>query len=604
MCGFIGVVSKEKIDNTLLLESNKIQICRGPDELNNFSKTITFDGSESSYNSAFIFNRLAIQDLTFTGSQPMYSDKYNTLILFNGEIFNHNELREMLKKEEVSFDSDSSDTEVLLMGLSKYGESFIKKVIGQFSIFFIDYDKNIFLLIRDRLGQKPLFVFEDDKDVVFSTNLKSLAKYSNESEISEESIIDYIEYGVVPSPNTIFKNIKKLEPGELYKYQLTETLFNKQQYTYWNPQEYIDEKKYSNDVFFNLVRDAIELRADADVPVASFLSGGLDSTYIVKTLNELKKKNQAYTVSFNNQKYDEKKWAQIVTKKLNINSKIIDFKLEDIEKEVQNAISSLDEPYSDPSLIPSFLITSKIADDFKVAISGDGGDEIFIGYERIFRTLNGRKYSNLIIQTIFNCYPYLFGTGTRILSRSNKKSAAYKSFLSDFKLKKKIFSKKTGNFDLSDLWITDTSDLKNCLMSDFKFFLSEMMLLKIDRTSMANSLEVRSPFVDHRIIEYILSVNLEEYLKIGRKALLKDALKDTFSSDFINRKKMGFVFDIENWIFDSKDVANTISEGYIKNNLSENILKNLTRFRTKVNAQRLWKIYIFEKYLSEYNSKS
>lgn len=129
-----------------------------------------------------------------------------------------------------------------------------------------------------------------------------------------------------------------------------------------------------------------------------------------------------------------------------------------------------------------------------------------------------------------------------------------------------------------------------------------MMLLKIDRTSMANSLEVRSPFVDHRIIEYILSVNLEKYLETGRKSLLKDALKHTFSSDFINRKKMGFVFDIENWIFDSKDVANTIDEGYIKNNLSKNILKNLTRFRTKVNAQRLWKIYIFEKYLSEHNS--
>jgi asparagine synthase (glutamine-hydrolysing) len=602
MCGFIGVVSKEKIDDTHLLESNKIQICRGPDELKKFSKKITFEATESSYNSTFIFNRLAIQDLTFMGSQPMYSDKFNTLLLFNGEIFNHNELREMLKKEEISFDSNSSDTEVLLMGLSIYGESFIEKVIGQFSIFFIDYDKNILLLIRDRLGQKPLFVFEDDKDIVFGTNLKSLATYTNTFEISEESIIDYIEYGIVPSPNTIFKNIKKLQPGELYKYQLTESHFNKQQYTYWKPEDFIDEKKFSNDVFFDLVRDAIELRADADVPVASFLSGGLDSTYIVKTLNDLKKKNQAYTVSFDNQKYDEKKWAQIVTKKLNINSKIIDFKLEDIEKEVQNAISSLDEPYSDPSLIPSFLITSKIADDFKVAISGDGGDEIFIGYERIFRTLNGRKYSNLLIQMLFNYYPYFFGTGNKILSRSNKKSEAYKSFLSDFKLRKKIFSNKTGNFNISDLWITDKSELKNCLLSDFKFYLSEMMLLKIDRTSMANSLEVRSPFVDHRIIEYILSVNLEKYLETGRKSLLKDALKHTFSSDFINRKKMGFVFDIENWIFDSKDVANTIDEGYIKNNLSKNILKNLTRFRTKVNAQRLWKIYIFEKYLSEHNS--
>ena len=602
MCGFIGVVSKEKIDDTHLLESNKIQICRGPDELKKFSKKITFEATESSYNSTFIFNRLAIQDLTFMGSQPMYSDKFNTLLLFNGEIFNHNELREMLKKEEISFDSNSSDTEVLLMGLSIYGESFIEKVIGQFSIFFIDYDKNILLLIRDRLGQKPLFVFEDDKDIVFGTNLKSLATYTNTFEISEESIIDYIEYGIVPSPNTIFKNIKKLQPGELYKYQLTESHFNKQQYTYWKPEDFIDEKKFSNDVFFDLVRDAIELRADADVPVASFLSGGLDSTYIVKTLNDLKKKNQAYTVSFDNQKYDEKKWAQIVTKKLNINSKIIDLKLEDIEKEVQNAISSLDEPYSDPSLIPSFLITSKIADDFKVAISGDGGDEIFIGYERIFRTLNGRKYSNLLIQMLFNYYPYFFGTGNKILSRSNKKSEAYKSFLSDFKLRKKIFSNKTGNFNISDLWITDKSELKNCLLSDFKFYLSEMMLLKIDRTSMANSLEVRSPFVDHRIIEYILSVNLEKYLETGRKSLLKDALKHTFSSDFINRKKMGFVFDIENWIFDSKDVANTIDEGYIKNNLSKNILKNLTRFRTKVNAQRLWKIYIFEKYLSEHNS--
>ena len=202
----------------------------------------------------------------------------------------------------------------------------------------------------------------------------------------------------------------------------------------------------------------------------------------------------------------------------------------------------------------------------------------------------------MLIKSIYRFYPYFFGSGANILSRSNKISTSYKSYLSDFKLKKYLFGNKNGHFDLNNTLLDVDSDLKSCLLSDYKFFLPEMMLLKIDRTSMKNSLEVRSPYVDHRLVEYMLSTNIFSYLDSYRKKFLKDILINDFDESFIDRKKMGFVFDIENWVFDNPDVEEVVSNGVLGKN-KNNLYKKLSKVKSIFNAQRIWKIYTLEKYL-------
>ena len=202
----------------------------------------------------------------------------------------------------------------------------------------------------------------------------------------------------------------------------------------------------------------------------------------------------------------------------------------------------------------------------------------------------------MLIKSIYRFYPYFFGSGANILSRSNKISTSYKSYLSDFKLKKYLFGNKNGHFDLNNTLLDVDSDLKSCLLSDYKFFLPEMMLLKIDRTSMKNSLEVRSPYVDHRLVEYMLSTNIFSFLDSYRKKFLKDILINDFDESFIDRKKMGFVFDIENWVFDNPDVEEVVSNGVLGKN-KNNLYKKLSKVKSIFNAQRIWKIYTLEKYL-------
>ncbi len=231
MCGFLGIISKDKINQDKLISCNRYQTCRGPDEF----KTSTGKTMEK-FNFSFAFNRLAIQDLSETGSQPMYSKKFNSLILFNGEIFNHDELRQLLKGKGASFQSKSSDTEVLLNGLSLYGKGFIEKLRGQFSIFFIDYKKNKFLLVRDRLGQKPLFYKKTNDSLIFSSNLKSIISYEENYEIDQNSLSDYIEYDVVPSPNTLFKNLYKLKPAEVISFTFSGDKIVSDSEIYWNPE--------------------------------------------------------------------------------------------------------------------------------------------------------------------------------------------------------------------------------------------------------------------------------------------------------------------------------------------------------------------------------
>ncbi len=601
MCGFLGKISNSPISLERLNKANIHNVCRGPDALkcetgrylkdSDFNKDVYFN---------FIFNRLSIIDLSDDAMQPMYSKNFSTWIMFNGEIYNHRKLKKILIENGVEFFTDHSDTEVLLNGISYFGLDFINSVIGQFSIMFYDEKINKMYLIRDRVGQKPLFYKFGSEEVVFGSNLKSVVSGLENVQILDRSLNDYINFGVIPSPNTLFKNIYKVEPGSYLEFDFNGTKYTKKEFKYWNIDNFIDNKTFKKEEFFEIYYSAVNLRLESDVPVANFLSGGIDSTSIIKAQNDNQsKKINTFSITNKNSKYDESFWIDQVHKKYNTNHISSDVSLNLTNEDILNSINIFDELYCDPSSVPSYILNREISREYKVAISGDGGDELLGGYKRFNFMLKTNTFNQKLIKNAFNLYPGFLGTGNKILKYSNNRKEAYSSYFSDSKLLKLLDLHSATKF--ADKFMSDGSGLyKDLLRTEYKFYLFEMMTTKVDRTSMANSVEVRSPFLDHRLIEYILKSQNSYFVNKDPKKILKDYLKSDFDESFLNREKQGFVFDLENWIFQNISfVKDEIKNGKIVNNLNPNILSKLSVNKSRINGLRIWKLFFLEKYLEQ-----
>ena len=590
MCGFIGKFSYDIIDVNSLEKCNSYIECRGPD-----SKVVHSSSSEL-LKYCFIFNRLSILDLAENANQPMVDEFSGNILMFNGEIFNHEELRKYLIKKGMNFKTSHSDTEVIIKGLIAEDIKFVQKLKGQFAIFYFDKNKNKAYLIRDRLGQKPLYFSTLNNSLVFGSNLKSLVKLNNSKDLDIKSLDEYLRYGVVSSPNTIFKNYYKVEPSQIIEVDFNNRTLEIRDSIYWDVEDSLDEKPFINEEFFEILNNSVKIRTQADVDIASILSGGLDSTAITKFIS--KSNNiDTFSVISDDKKYDESKWSYKVANKYKTQHKTISINSKISKKDIRESLDSLDEPYSDPSVIPSFKLYREISKHYKVAISGDGGDELLGGYKRTFMTLNNNPIPSGLLKTIYNIYPSFLGTGSYFLSKVKNKEESYQSTLSDDKFVKLLFSESIES--KKNIFLGREKNLyKALLISDYKFFLPEQMLFKVDRTSMANSLEVRSPFLDHELIEYIMS-HTANYLNLKRsKPILKDFLMNDFDKKFVERPKQGFVFDLESWIFDNLNFINdTFEDGSVVGNYFKNPTKKLSIYKSRVNALRIWKIYTLENYL-------
>ena len=601
MCGFLGKISNSPISLEQLNKANIHNVCRGPDALKcETGRHLKNSDLNNDIYFNFIFNRLSIIDLSESAMQPMYSKNFSTWIMFNGEIYNHRELKKILIENGVEFFTDHSDTEVLLNGISYFGLDFLNDVIGQFSIMFFDEKINKMYLVRDRVGQKPLFYMLDNKEVIFGSNLKSVVSGIENVQILDSSLNDYINFGVIPSPNTLFKNIYKVEPGSYLEIDLNGTKYTKKEVKYWNIDNFIDNRTFKKEEFFEIYYSAVNLRLESDVPVANFLSGGIDSTSIIKALNDNQsKKINTFSITNKNSKYDESFWIDQVHKKYDTNHISSDVSLNLTTEDILNSINIFDELYCDPSTVPSYILNREISREYKVAISGDGGDELLGGYKRFNFMLKTNTYNHKLIKNTFNLYPGFLGTGNKILKYSDNRKEAYASYFSDSKLLKLLNLKSTTKF--ADKFMSDDSGLyKDLLKTEYKFYLFEMMTTKVDRTSMANSVEVRSPFLDHRLIEYILKSQNSYFLNSDSKKILKDYLKPDFDESFLNREKQGFVFDLENWIFENISfVQDEIKKGKFIHDLNPNILSKLSVNKSRINGLRIWKLFFLEKYLEQ-----
>ena len=592
MCGFIGKISSFSHDIENLDKANEIILCRGPDSTKNISTNV--DG----YDVSLIFNRLSIIDLNENADQPMISDDQNYILMFNGEVYNHQELRKSLEKQ-VKFRTSHSDSEVVLNGLITQGISFVKKLRGQFSIFFLNKKENTCYLIKDRLGQKPLYYNLENNSITFGSNLKSLIKLNKNYVLDNENINEYFRYGAVAEDETIFKNYYKVLPSEIIKikWDVGSLGFEITNEKYWELESFIDENNFSTEKFFEILTESIEIRTNADVPVANFLSGGIDSTSIIKNLYDNNKNVNSFSVRFKDPKYDESNWSRMVAEKYKTNHKEVFLSSEINENIIHNSLSSLDEPYYDPSVVPSYVLSKEISNYYKVAISGDGGDELLGGYKRTMDSLKSKSFINNIISKLYNLYPPFLGTGNKFLSQSSNINTRYRSYLEDMNLLKLLeITPPRGGYVIN---IKDHyEDYKGLLLSDYGFYLPDMMMFKIDRTSMANSLEIRSPFVDHKLVEYIMSTK-SSYIDLNNsKNILKNYLSQDFSNEFINRNKQGFVFDIENWIFQNLNLVNeTLNAGKVNNYIPNNFALKVAKYKSRINSHRIWKLYVLNHYL-------
>ncbi len=602
MCGYIGKISSASINPLSIEENNKRIICRGPDETKKFyGKFQDLFTNDDLLNFNFTFNRLAILDLSTSASQPMINKDQNTILMFNGEIYNHSVLRKDLEKDGIKFISDHSDSEVVLNGLTYYGNSFVDKLIGQFSIAFYRSNSRNLTLIRDRVGQKPLFFANTQSDIVFGSNLTSVSNEFNSKKINKNSYIEFINYGVVPSPNTIYENVYKLKPGQILSFDINENSINSKSKIYWDPKEKTNELDFDENTFNNLVSDAIAIREEADVPVANFLSGGIDSTFIIKNMNDRNKQINSFSVVLKDKKYDERKWSNMVVNKYGTNHTEYELSSTDLDEFVFDSVKLFDEPYADPSTVPSYIITKLMSQAYKTSISGDGGDELIGGYVRTQSLLKKRNIFRNQFKYINFIYPKHLGSGNKFVRNSSSLMEAASSFFSDKNLLLHFGIEDTFTFENNYFNNTGTT-YKTLLGIEYSFFLSEMMMLKVDRTSMANSLEVRSPFVDHRLIEYVFSTKPNYLEKDNQKKLFKDYLSEDFNEEFLNRPKQGFVFNLEKWVYQNKAmVYEVITSNDIFKIFDEKKLDKLFKNISRINGLRIWRLFVLSNHIKSSN---
>lgn len=595
MCGFTGCFSFRNISSQDIDEGNKLAVCRGPDNQKNIS------GSED-INFDLWFNRLSIIDLNDNANQPMVSSSLNSLIMFNGEIYNSNKLRQKKELKNYDFKTSHSDTETLLAGLEISGIEFINNLEGQFSFIYWNKQEKKIFFVKDRLSQKPLYFNLNENTITFASNLKSILKILKNNHVNDNYIKQYIAYGVVFSPNTIFDNIHKVEPGHYLEIDYIDNIFKSTVNKYWQPFDFIENKKFSQEEFLDIFSESVEKRLVSDVPIASFLSGGLDSTSIVKKISELGDRVNTFSVVVDKSEINEESYIKEVVSKYNTNHSQIKVESSISSKNVFEALDCLDEPYGDPSIVPSFLLSKLISQDFKVAISGDGGDELLGGYSRMKNHLVKRSKLKNLYSKLYKTYPPLFGTGTRLKSFSNDFLEAHKSYIEDEKLVSLLFDTQI-NSQSGINFIEDKSLYKSVLINEYKYYLSEQMMFKVDRASMANSLEVRSPLVDNKLVEYILNTSHNYISKESQKLPLVDYLKEDFDSSFLNRPKQGFVFDYHTWVFENFNlISDIIDNSELNKYFHTNKIYMLNKFKTRINALRLWRIFVLANYLNSIKS--
>jgi len=587
LCGIVGHISKNsKIDLAQLELACESLKHRGPDGQG--AKMI-------SDRIGFGHTRLSFLDLGEQGAQPMTNNSKDVWISFNGEIYNYIELKEELK-EHYSF-KGTSDTEVLLAAYEHWGIAMLNKLKGMFAFALFDQSSSDLYLVRDHFGIKPLYYYLNENNLIFASELKALHEFKEfEKALDKSSFCDYFVYRYVPSPKTIWQNTYKLEPAH---YLVLDTVsFEIKQEEYWQLPN-VNEKPAAQELV-NYVGKALEKsvisHARADVPIGSFLSGGYDSSAIAYLLKKKNYKPKTFSIGFSEWDKSEDYFAKIVANHLGLeNKKIIadEHSLSLIDKMPE----VYDEPIADISIIPTYMVSALARKDVKAVMSGEGADELFGGYhwQKEYSTLNNPKKWISRLKNIFK-KPDSLSFYAKAMSMGNFDKEELQAMLQP---NMHPFIPKDMHWFYRKHINPSLSPLKQIQYLDMKCFMGELVLVKVDRASMANSLEVRVPFLDWALFEKIFSTDEHIYYKENEtKFLLKEHIKDHLPQEIIDRNKQGFVgpdsyYMNKAWYEEQLKNSVLVEQKIIKRDYIDNLLAQDYDWR-------IWKILVMEKWFAKW----
>lgn len=571
MCGISGIFSFDEstvIDTKLLESMNNIQAHRGPND----------QGYHIGKGVGLGHRRLSIIDLT-GGHQPIYNEDDTVSVVFNGEIFNHHEIERELKDKGHVFKT-TSDTETIVHAWEEWGVDCVHHFRGMFAFLLWDDNKKELFVVRDRLGIKPLhYSLLTDGSVIFGSELKVLRQHPLcSSEISPEAIEDYLTFGYVPDPKTIFTNTYKLEAGHylhLKQGTVPTKLVSKQYWDLpWQASEQLSPKEIESELIERL-KDAVNIRMEAEVPLGSFLSGGVDSGAIVAMMSQLQ--NKAVTtcsIGFDVPEFNETDFAQLVAERYNTAHQVEMVDHEDFDL-IDKLMDIYDEPYADSSALPTYRVCELARKHVTVALSGDGGDELFAGYRRYrfhmaeqalrdkipagirkpLFSLLGKVYPKL------DWAPQFLRAKTTLQSLAMTSSEAYLNSMSKLRkderqsLYSTSFKTKLNGYNANNVFEKVLAGkafddpLKEIQYLDYKTWVTGDINTKVDRASMAHGLEVRVPILDHQFVEWAFKVPSSFNLQGSEgKAEFKKQLEPHVPHDNLYRKKMGFRIPLSAWL--------------------------------------------------------
>lgn len=580
MCGITGVFAFN-----LVGKFNKINVAaatatlaqRGPDFQNIHADEWVCLGHR----------RLSIIDTREVAHQPMWDENKRYCIIFNGEIFNFRELREELKQKGFSFFSES-DTEVLLKLYILEKENCLNRLNGFFSFCIYDSIEQTLFLARDRYGIKPLLYLFDEDKFLFGSEMKSILAYGIDKEIDYTSLFTYLQLNYIPAPNTIFARVKKLMPGHYLKVGSRQLAVGKYyEIPYDREPEQKDRLSYNEakGKFKLLLEASVQRRLVSDVPLGAFLSGGVDSSVVAALASRHKPDLHTFSIGFQDEKFfDETEYATAVAKHINANHTVFSLSNNDMLEHVHSILDYIDEPFADSSAIAVYMLSKETRKYATVALSGDGADELLGGYNKhaaFYRVLHAGWKENTVavLGPLWGLLPKSrhapfsnklrqlsrFAEGAKLSSRDRYwRWAGYADESTTGRLlsleSKQKFSQEYESRKrelLSTLPIKES--MNDILLTDMRLVLANDMLTKVDMMSMANGLEVRVPFLDYEVVNFLFS--LPDDFKINgviRKRILQDAFRDLLPPEIYNRPKKGFEVPMLKWL--RKEMRSTIND--------------------------------------------
>lgn len=630
MCGINGIITKNnsnlQVRESLELMNEKI-FHRGPDEDGFFIDTIE-DAALG-----FAMRRLSIIDLS-SGKQPIFSEDRQKIIVFNGEIYNYREIREELMGAGCRFKT-KSDTEVILKLYEKYGTEGFKKLDGMYGFSILDKTKNKVFIARDFFGEKPLYYFADEDHFIWGSELKSIVSViPSKPEISTAGLNLFFQLTYIPAPFTIYENVHKLEADHYLEIDIktracralqisgTERTSGKMDIGFQEAKQKVR----------SLVEESVNSRSVSDVPIGTFLSGGVDSSIVTWCLSKnLDQKINTFSIGFEKKAFDETDRSQTIAKLINSNHHEFIVGEKDFAENLDEILLNFDEPFADSSALPSFLVAHKTSQHVKVALTGDGGDEVFGGYNKYLIGKINQRYTGLISQ---KSHARLLKFSNLLLAqKEDKRGLKFKvkkaldsiSYSGDFfyniiKLGfqkndlAKILKKAYVSEDSMEYFTSRLQSPEN--LTDFRevdkiMSLEGDMLVKVDRTSMLTSLESRAPFLNREIWEFTKKLP-EKYLLDGnsKKHILKKAFEEFFPDGFLEKSKKGFGVPVGDWMKSS--LKEELLSYTRKTEIEEQNIFNYDEIRKLVdnhlngiqdNAFKVWTFYCFQKWYFQSYSK-